>query len=897
MRSEPIDRALGLPNGAVFYRCALQVNPHHYSGSFRGQPNDMDEPAYIDAVISKCVELGVQVIGVTDHNSVSSVDLFRIKGEKSGVMVFPGFELSSSEGIHVLCLYPPATSREQLNRYLGHFGIQELDPSSKLSRCRFSEILADVPDKGGICIAAHVTNEGGLLTALKGQPRMLAWKDPKLTAVQIPGALDDKMPVEFRTILTNKSPEYRRTPAADDDLAVAVINAADVARPEDLRNAAASCWIKMSEISIEGFRQAFLDPSSRIRLATDTETEKHAELVAIAWEGGFLNGGAIHFNENLNILAGGRGTGKSTVIESIRYVLGLEPLGEDAKKQHEGFVAKVLGNGTKISVCLRSYSPACRAYRIERTVPNPPVVRDQEGNLLNLRPSDVFPGVEIYGQHEISELTKRPEKLTRLLDRFAEQDPSLPQRKREVLHQLEKSRTRILETSKEVKQVEERLASLPGVEETLKKFQQAGVEDRLKQQSLFVGEERVFKTAAERIQPVKGLAEMIEDALEIDLAFLSEKALGGLPSSELLRELEPVLEALRLEGLKAREVFRQAVVTAETSMLAIRSRWIGRKEEAQTQYEKILRELQRSRIDGQEFIRLRQQAEDLRPLAERREVLFRTMKAHQDNRRSLLVEWEELKRQEFQSLEKAAKKVTRAMKRRVRVVVTYAKHRDPLVSLLREQIGGRLLQALEQLENEASLSLTEFVAKCREGTDSLAARYRISRTQAEKLASAPDETLMRIEELDLTAGTSIELNIAATGAGEEWRSLEALSTGQKATAVLLLLLLTSDAPLVVDQPEDDLDNRFITDGIVPKMREEKRRRQFIFATHNANIPVLGDAELIACISTTSDENGVRGLLPEKRMGSIDKPEIREAVGELLEGGREAFELRRRKYGF
>ncbi|MCG3192275.1 MAG: phosphoesterase [Thermoanaerobaculia bacterium] len=897
MRSDSIDRALTLPNGALFYRCALQVNPHHYSGSFRGQPNETDEAAYVDAILSKCSELKIRVIGITDHNNANSVDLFRIKGGQCGVKVFPGFELTSSEGVHVLCLYSPETSREQLNRYLGHFGIQELDPSPKPSRCRLAEIFADVPDQKGICIAAHVTSEtGGLLAVLKGQPRMLAWKDPNLTAVQIPGRVDET-PVEYRSILTNKNPEHRRSPAADDDLAVAVINGADVSRPEDLEKPAASCWIKMSEISIEGLRQAFLDPSSRIRLASDGEWERHAELLTIAWEGGFLNGGAIHFNENLNILAGGRGTGKSTVIESIRYVLGLDPLGEDAKKQHEGFVAKVLGNGTKISVCLRSYSPACRAYRIERTVPNPPVVRDQEGNLLNLRPSDVFPGVEIYGQHEISELTKRPEKLTRLLDRFAEQDPSLPQRKREVLHQLEKSRTRILETSKELKQVEDRLASLPGVEETLKKFQQAGVEDRLKQQSLFVGEERVFKTAAERIQPVKALAEMIKDAVEIDLAFLSEKALGGLPSSELLRELEPVLEALRLEGLKARDVFRQAVVTAETSMATIRSRWIGRKEEAQTQYEKILRELQRSRIDGQEFIRLRQQAEDLRPLAERREVLFRTMKAHQDNRRNLLVEWEELKRQEFQSLEKAAKKVTRAMKKRVRVVVTYAKHRDPLVSLLREQIGGRLLQALEQLENEASLSLTEFVAKCREGSDSLAARYRISRTQAEKLASAPDETIMKIEELDLTAGTSIELNIAATGAGEEWRSLEALSTGQKATAVLLLLLLTSDAPLVVDQPEDDLDNRFITDGIVPKMREEKRRRQFIFATHNANIPVLGDAELITCISTTSDETGVRGLLPESRMGSIDKPEIREAVGELLEGGREAFELRRRKYGF
>ena len=81
---------------------------------------------------------------------------------------------------------------------------------------------------------------------------------------------------------------------------------------------------------------------------------------------------------------------------------------------------------------------------------------------------------------------------------------------------------------------------------------------------------------------------------------------------------------------------------------------------------------------------------------------------------------------------------------------------------------------------------------------------------------------------------------------------EDLSTGQKATAVLLLLLLESGAPLLVDQPEDDLDNRFITEGIVPRMCEDKQCRQFIFSTHNANIPVLGDAELIVRLSAAGE---------------------------------------------
>src|SRR6266498_78276 len=124
-----------------------------------------------------------------------------------------------------------------------------------------------------------------------------------------------------------------------------------------------------------------------------------------------------------------------------------------------------------------------------------------------------------------------------------------------------------------------------------------------------------------------------------------------------------------------------------------------------------------------------------------------------------------------------------------------------------------------------------------------------------------------------------------------------LSTGEKGTAVLLLLLLESEAPLIVDQPEDDLDNRFITEGIVPKMRQEKRRRQFIFATHNANIPVLGDAELIGALSASGEAGRGHAEIPPECEGSIDATKVRGLVQEILEGGREAFEMRRRKYGF
>ena len=115
--------------------------------------------------------------------------------------------------------------------------------------------------------------------------------------------------------------------------------------------------------------------------------------------------------------------------------------------------------------------------------------------------------------------------------------------------------------------------------------------------------------------------------------------------------------------------------------------------------------------------------------------------------------------------------------------------------------------------------------------------------------------------------------------------------------MLLLLLLESKAPLIVDQPEDDLDNRFITEGIVPRIREEKRCRQFVLSTHNANIPVLGDAELIVGLSPTGEAQGGSARIAPDQVGAIDTAPVRKLVEELLEGGEDAFERRRRKYGF
>lgn len=879
-----------MPSGARFYRCALQINPYSYVHRHRKATGFANETAYNQVIIDACKHNGVEVIAITDHHRCDTARALAEAASETGIIVFPGAELETKEGVHFLLLFDPNDSWQRCTGILGECGIHDQGSPPNAIRYDVQELLEQSAKWGCVCIAAHVASEKGLLRVLDGQARVAAWRSKHLLACSLPGPVIDA-PDNIRPILENKLTDYRR------DRPPAILNAQDVSSLEDLVKVGASCWIKMSEVSVEALRQAFLDPSSRIRLAGDPEPQPHTEFVAMGWEGGFLDGAGIHFNDNLNVLIGGRGTGKSTVIESLRYVIGLEPIGEEARKTHEGIVRQVLRPGTKISLLLRSPHPSSREYLIERTVPNPPQVKDETGSVLNLSPADIISRVEVYGQHEISELTRSREKLTRLLDRFLDPDNGAAKRKRDVRRQLERSRTRVLETHKELTQIAERLAALPALEETLRRFQEAGLEDKLKEQSLLVREEGVLKTIEERMQPFKEILWRLKNATPTDLAFLSPEALENLPGGEILAEGNAVLGQLNQDLLATVLKMEDAIGRAQEGIGRITARWQDRRRKVLTEYETILRELQKSKVDGEEFMRLRRLIEELRPLKERQATLQRDLKEYGQERRNLLSEWEDIKAGELRRLERAAKKVSRRLHGRVSVEVTAAGNREPLFKLMREQVGGRLSEAIDIVRQEKSFSLPAFADACREGRDSISQKFAIPPAQATRIAEAGAGVFMQIEELDLPPSTLIRLNTASEGQPEQWQTLEDLSTGQKATAILLLLLLESDAPLVVDQPEDDLDNRFISDGVVPRMREEKRRRQFIFATHNANIPVLGDADLIAGLSASGEAEQGKARLPKEHMGSIDSSSVREMVEEILEGGKDAFEMRRLKYGF
>lgn len=875
---------------ARFVRCALQVNPFAYLERHGKKTTFAGQDAYDQSIVAACQANDIGVIAVTDHYEVSSSQSLIRTATDAGIIVFPGFEAVSSDGVHLLILFEVGTDIREVDRCIGDCGVTRRDTPSPLSdKYDAVALMARARQWGAACIAAHVAGDGGLLK-LTGQARMRAWKSDDLQAVALPGPVGDA-PQNLRPILLNKNPQYER------ERLPAVLNAKDVSDPAHLGSVSHSCWIKMSEPSLLALRMAFLDHDSRIRLASDPQPVEHSRIAAIRWEGGFLDGISISFSEDLSVLIGGPGAGKSTVIESLRFALELAPEVEDAKADHEGIIRYVVGAGTTISVLVHQAHPSHAEYVVERTVSRPAVVRSAEsGDLLELRPSDLLPRPEIFGQHEISEMARDPQRRTSLLERFRAVDARRQRRLEKLSQDLEETRTKINDIDAQLGRVDDRLAELPRIEETLERYRKAGVEDRLKEQSRLVTERQVFVAAREEIASIGDIADELEEALPPGpLPALSSKT-DGHAAVKLNRDVSAALATLGTSAEKAAETLRTAVENASGAVDALESDWRSREREVERKLKAALRSLERDRLDGQEFIDLRAELEELKPLQQERDRLAKAREKHVAGRRRLLVDREGQLAADLRDLRRAAADATRRLGGRVRIEVEGDSDSEPVVGLLGDVVSGRMKETLETLRADAQLSVRELAECVRGGADEIRSRWEVPEAQAAKLAALDEPTLMEIEELVFPTETTIELNLARSGESARWEPLEHLSKGQKATAILLLLLLESAGPLVVDQPEDDLDNAFIYEDVVPSVRREKRGRQFVFATHNANIPVLGDAGLIVGLSATGEAGAGRAELLPEHLGSIDVETVRTLVEERLEGGHAAFELRRRKYG-
>ena len=870
--------------GAKFWKVALQVNPFSYYNR-HPKPHDGErfqtEDEYNQEMIVSARANGIEAIAITDHFRVDTMASLRAEAERAGILVFPGFEANSSDGVHLLCLFPPETSVHDLTMTIGACGVENMDVPSPQANEDCHSLLERVVKRGGICVAAHACSASGILRQLSGQSRIRAWTSDNLLAVALPGPREDA-PQNCRGILQNTDASHRR------ERPVAVLNATDVSIPSDFADSACSCYVKMFEPTVEGLRQACLDWESRVRLNTEEEPAASAEISAIGWEGGFLADQSLRFNNGLNVLIGGRGAGKSALIESIRYAFDYPIRGADARATHDAVVRNVLSNGTKVSVLVRDAPPSQKSYLVERVVPNEPTVRGEDGAIVQgLRPMELVPELEIFGQHELSELTRKPEELAKIVERFMDADTDHTDRQTDIERRLERSRAAIEQAANEIATLTQDTEALPRLQLKIGRMDELGLDEKLEGKLRFNRDHAGIREVATAIERIRGEIESIDHNVptptDPDRPLVEDAArIATETAQEVSEHLTQIIELL---DQKAAQI--EPVVQAHQAKRA----------ETDAQHAAVIQQLRSEGIDANEYVSLKEAAERLSGGAAELQRKEGALAQLRRDRETIVNEWEDLKAAKLRALKEAARKAGQELSGSVRVQVERGTSLRELQAVLDSNIEGQGVKiAIERLREVENLSLPRFANQVREGATALVREYRFTEASAQKIASGGDRLAMQIEAVELQPEAIVELNVSG-GQGERWKRIEDLSAGQRATAVLLLLLGGSTSPLIVDQPEDDLDNRFITGTIVETMRREKRQRQFLFSTHNANIPVLGDAEQIIYLNPLVNEGTERTEVPEETTGSIDNAMVRAKIGEVLEGGKEAFELRRKKYGY
>jgi ATPase subunit of ABC transporter with duplicated ATPase domains len=259
----------------------------------------------------------------------------------------------------------------------------------------------------------------------------------------------------------------------------------------------------------------------------------------------------------------------------------------------------------------------------------------------------------------------------------------------------------------------------------------------------------------------------------------------------------------------------------------------------------------------------------------------------QSERKGFLDRLEMIRVKRFEERSKLVNRLNRELGPKIRISIERAGQTTEYASALIAALRGSGLRFNEVAQVIADqMSPREFVEAVEsENIETLAEITGITPTRATKIIERIND--QGVDDI-LTAPIEDGIGLFLLD-GSEYKSTEQLSTGQRCTVVLPLLLKQHQLSLIVDQPEDHLDNAFIVDTLIKVIEQRKKEGQMIFSTHNANIPVLGDADRVVLLGSDGKRGFVRHASTLEDLKSVD------AITTVMEGGIEAFDRRAKFY--
>ncbi|MCA0145487.1 TrlF family AAA-like ATPase [Blastococcus sp. LR1] len=932
----------GRDRGAHFYRSDLQVHTPRDAAWKGKRPVSVDDrKAYAGAFVAECRRIGLQAVAITDHHDLLFAPLIREAASdeidpdgdryppEEQLVVFPGIELTLALSRQALLILDADFPTDRLPLVLEALAVTPHDPTAPklpdvvaLDHITSLGQLHDILDqrdwlKKRYIVLPNVTDSGHKSVMRKGM--QAEYKEMPCVGGYLDGSIE-KIGTGNRTILDGKDPNWGSK-------ALALFQTSD-SRSETFQDLGRhSTWVKWAEPSAEALRQACLGRESRIAQSEPQLPSVYISRLSVS-NSKFLGPADVSFNPQYNAIIGGRGTGKSTLLDYLRWAL----CDQAADAGDEELANPSVRRRHLIAATLTPVSGQVEVYFTINEIPH--VVRRDAATgdiLLKVGSEEFAPAreadirallpVHAYSQKQLSSVSLRLDELTRFvtapikqtLDALDAKVMDVSGRLRENYAVLQRARDldgRIARSILAEKSLAEQAANL--------RRSLGGLSDEDRQVL-----DR--KPAVDRVRDALGDWRRDQEALsESGAAYVAEidRSIRGLKVPEdVPEELRELAEATqrqrRLIFTELRRNVSDALANLEQASAAGSSLQANDASLSQgltafeTRYEEV-----KSRSSAHEV-----KLTELAQIEERRKVAAETLQRQQRDRSGLddpeathsrlRQELIEQYGQRSERMARECQRLTELSGGLLRASMSRGRGLDGVEQRFRNLIqgsgvrGARVEQLFSELRKDSDpigtweqvlVELEWLMLIGEEGEHTSEITPNLTRLGL----PVPDQVRIRGRItpdgwLDLALTPLNDEPVFEYQTRErEFIAFSSASAGQQATALLRILLAQTGMPLIIDQPEEDLDSQVIQD-VVERIWTAKKGRQLLFVSHNANLVVNGDAELVvACgYRKAGDQSGGRIKLE----GAIDVPAVRDEITQVMEGGEKAFKLRKEKYGF
>lgn len=879
-------------NGARFVRADLHI--HSYgrdAGSF-----DVNDPNMTpENIVDKAIDSNLKIISITDHNEILNSKAAIDYAKDKDIVVLPGIEVSTTQG-HLLLYFP---SFQELRSFYGKLTI-----SDNKERCSqgIVECLNLASQFNGFGVLAHIELDSGFeKTVVRFNSQMDdIFCHPALLALEI----SKKESIELYTDEDTDSnrlalvKERRKRLNLHDDIILPKVMSSDSHSINKLGTNAEGnkklTRFKVDELSFQSLRIALMSYESRVRIE-DVIPEKVPKLVKVQIKGGLLDGQFVDFSNNLSCIIGGRGTGKSTLMEVVRVASGNESSKnvvdsevwpDDINLLYEDETGKVI-----------EFRRSKNSDTFNHT--------DGEDGLQKVP-------MECYGQSETADTIKNsdddPQNLLDFLDGFLEIE-NLKQEDENLCQLLLDNQSALGKLRIEVATIKDTERQLNSLKEKKSRLEQDKVGDLVKHQVALVKERGLRDDLIEQLKNlVKNYREALKDSslFEYFDEFSDDEIIVG---KEQIGEVKKIIsEFSEIVSGKSDEL--NLALEEKINLLKIQlDSWKSKESEIQKEIDNKKSELEKAGIPF-DIGKINQIAKDLEYYEKRLRKLQGdqvNLKEKEGERSDLLKQRVDLKKSIYKERYIFSTLINNNLKNSVDGLFVSAKFSEGSYSprfeeLLKQVMGWRTSQVKRSEIIASQMSPITFASEVKRRRKETFSN--IHDENGDRVFS--DEDITRIFEQvgenntyeDFQALTYedrpqiLVTKVVDVGGNKKniSKSISKLSLGQQQSILLAILIQSkNNIPLLIDQPEDHLDSEFVYKTIVANLKKIKETRQVIIVTHNANIAVLGDAELIIPLRSTSDKTSI------VNRGSIDRNSIQKDCCAILEGGDRAFLQRQNIY--